>query len=90
VINRRYINLLFIISKGRINLADLARKTEISMPHLSIMMQQFFKEKIIYKRVNGRECEIELTDDGKEIVSMLHNISDKIERMEAKNGLKTI
>ncbi len=77
LMSRRYVKLLFAIGeKKKKNILQLSRESDMTSSHLTIVMRQFEKEKIITKVKNGREYDIELTEIGEEVLSLVRKYND--------------
>jgi len=85
ICNSRYIKLFFDID-GK-NLVELSKKHG-TVSHLSTVTDQFKKEGLITKEVKGREVEILLTEEGKELIKILRAFDNFARKQleKIKNG----
>jgi len=85
--NKRYFSLFFDLDKKHIK--DLAKKHG-TVSHLSNVTDQLAREGLIAKKINGRETEIELTEDGKEFQKILRIFYNFAEKQSKKIKLEEV
>jgi len=71
--NQRYFKLFFDIN-GK-NIRELSKKHG-TVSHLSVVTDQFKKEGLITKEMNGREVDIKLTEDGEDFKKILRTFDN--------------
>ena len=80
VIKKNYVNLLINLSYGEHTMMECSKFTGMNYAHLTIVLNEFVKEKIMQKiRKNNSFC-IELTNKGRKIVSCLQELKKIIEK----------
>ena len=79
IINQKYMNFLFEISKGPKNVSELAKKGDLVLSVASTLISRWEKSGVVNKEKaegqRGREIIITLTDYGKAQVKLLKEIN---------------
>jgi len=78
IAQRRYVRLMFLIN-GK-NIMQLSKKADMTISHLSNVMDQFKREGLIEKEKKGREVEIKITKKGTELIEILRKYDELANR----------
>ena len=79
IINQKYMNFLFEISKGPKNISELAKKGDLTLSVASTLISRWAKSNVVNKEKSdgkrGKEIIITLTEYGKAQVKLLKDIN---------------
>ena len=76
VYNQKYAKLLVSMTGEICQIDELARRIGANAGHLRIVLEQWFKEKVITKDKPGRDYQIKLTEKGEAISLKLAELMD--------------
>jgi predicted transcriptional regulator len=82
--SKRYVELFFAIKKEK-TVNGLARKSGMTISHLSTVTDQWVKEGLILKKRKGREADISITKKGEKLWKLLEQY-DALTKEETKEG----
>lgn len=74
IAQKKYIRLLFSIN-GK-NIHQLSKESDMTICHLSNVMDQWKREGLVTKEKKGRETDIKITELGKELSEILRQYDE--------------